>query len=58
MLEKDLLSKLTRYFEKRADVAFAFLFGSHASGITLILLQFPLIIGRRYRGMEVDCLFK
>ena len=32
MLEKDLLSKLTRYFEKRADVAFAFLFGSHASG--------------------------
>ena len=32
MLEKDLLSKLTRYFEKREDVAFAFLFGSQANG--------------------------
>ena len=31
MLEKDLLNKLTLYFEERSDIAFAFLFGSHAN---------------------------
>ena len=30
MLEKDLLNKLI-YFEERSDIAFAFLFGSHAN---------------------------
>ena len=34
MLEKNLLSKLTLYFEKRSDIAFAFIlvFGSLAKG--------------------------
>lgn len=33
MFKKDLLNKLISYFEKRPDIAFAFLFGSHAKGI-------------------------
>ena len=32
MLEKDLLNKLTLCFQERSDIAFAFLFGSHANG--------------------------
>ncbi|TSA38392.1 MAG: nucleotidyltransferase domain-containing protein [Porphyromonadaceae bacterium] len=32
MLGKDLLNKLTLYFEERSDISFAFLFGSHANG--------------------------
>lgn len=31
MLEKNLINKLTLYFEERSDIAFAFLFGSHAN---------------------------
>jgi predicted nucleotidyltransferase len=33
MLEKDLLNKLISYLEKRPDIAFAFLFGSHSKGL-------------------------
>ena len=32
MIDKDLLNKLTLFFEERSDVAFAFLFGSHTKG--------------------------
>jgi len=59
MLEKDLLNKLTLYFEKRSDIAFAFLFGSHANGtatnrsdVDIAIYFYPVV--RRPVEFEAD----
>ncbi len=63
MPEKELLNKLTLYLDKRSDIAFAFLFGSHANGsatdrsdVDIAVYFYPAV--RHPVEFEADCVYE